>query len=97
MSIITEENEMRTKNTFNDLKEQLTENDIDQLIAILGKGLRMKNAQLLRRRLLSHTGMIPAYGILERLTKESHGWSYCAGQSYVDEIRTVRSIILTLK
>ena len=37
---------------------------------------------------------MPTYGILERLTKEGEDWSYRAGQSYPDEIRTIREIIL---
>ena len=88
---------MRQRNSFNDLKNNLTKDDIDQLVDLLGLRLRAANLVKLRRRLESHASLIPSYGILERLTKEESGWSYCAGQSYPDEIRTVRSIILNLK
>jgi len=82
---------------FNNSRDNLTEDDLGQIFELLSKGLRPKNRDLLYRRLTEHLSMIPYHGILSRVMKESHGWSYCAGQSYPDEIRTVRKIILTMR
>ena len=82
---------------FNNHREQLTEIDIKELYELLSKGLRQNNRELLAKRLEKHLNLIPYYGILDRLIKESDGWSYCAGQSYPDEMRTVRKIILECK
>ncbi len=83
--------------TFNNLKSELTENDIDQLVALLGSRCRENTLRKLRINLELCASQIPIYGILDRLMKENDEWSYCAGQSYPDEIRTVRKIILELK
>lgn len=82
---------------FNNYREQLTSDDIDQLVELLGHRCRIDTVNLLRQRLEKHTALIPYWGILNRLIKEGNDWSYCAGQSYPDEIRTVRKIILELK
>lgn len=82
------------KNSFNDLKNQLSEQDIDQIIEIVGHRCRIKTCNRLRSILTYSPSLVPTYGILERLTKENGGWSYCAGQSYPDEIKTLREIIL---
>ena len=81
------------KNSFNDLKNQLSEQDIDQIIEIVGYRCRVKTCNRLRSILTYSPSLIQTYGILERLTKENGGWSYCAGQSYPDEIKTLREII----
>lgn len=81
-------------NSFTDLKRQLTEQDINSLISLLGKGCRHKTKQRLRSVLTYGPSTVEDCGIMRRLTKETDGWSYCAGQSYTDEIRTVRSVIL---
>jgi len=82
------------KNSFNDLKTQLSEQDVDQIIEIVGHRCRVKTCNRLRSILTYSPSLVPTYGILERLTKENGKWSYCAGQSYTDEIRTLREIIL---
>lgn len=82
------------RNSFNDLKTQLSEQDVDQIIEIIGHRCRIKTCNRLRSILTYSPSLVPTYGILERLTKENGGWSYCAGQSYPDEIRTLREIIL---
>jgi len=83
------------KNSFNDLKTNLTENDINQIVSIVCRKCRVDTYRLVRSILTYHPSSIPHYGILERLTKEPDGtWFYCAGQSYPDEIRTVREIII---
>lgn len=82
------------KNSFNDLKNQFSEQDVDQIIEIVGHRCRVKTCNRLRSILTYSPSLVPTYGILERLTKENGKWSYCAGQSYTDEIRTLREIIL---
>lgn len=82
---------------FNNSREVLTEQDLEAIWKILAKGLRSKNSRLIWVRLQNDLLSIPYHGILERLIKESYGWSYCAGQSYPDEIRTIREIIYKLK
>lgn len=79
---------------FNNQRESLTEDDINQLVALLGKHCRVKTITHLESSLKYGLSRVPYYGILERLMKENGQWSYCAGQSYPDEIRTVRNIIL---
>lgn len=82
-------------NSFNDLKMQLTESDIDAILAIIGKGCREKTRNRLRSILTYAKSTIPAYGIFNRLYRDDAGaWDYCAGQSYTDEIRTLRECIL---
>ena len=91
---------MKTKKirSFNELKNHLSERDIEEIVSILGYRCRIRTINKLRSNLKYGRHLIPNYGILERLTKdeggESYGWSYCAGQSYPDEIRTIRDIIL---
>ena len=82
---------------FNNYKDKMTEKDKEEIFEILSSRCRQKTKELLAKRLDKHLDLIPEYGILNRLIKEEHGWSYCAGQSYPDEIRTVRKIILELK
>jgi hypothetical protein len=94
MKIETEGEVMRTRNTFNDLKTKLTENDIDQIIRLIGKGCRHKTLVRLRSVLTYGPSTVSNYGILARLIRDKNGWEYCAGQSYTDEIRTVRECIL---
>jgi len=82
---------------FNNNRERMTDDDKQQIFDLLSKGLRTKNFNLLHRRIFEHLFMIPYHGILERIIKDDSGWSYCAGQSYPDEIRTIRKIILECK
>ena len=83
------------RNSFNDLKTNLTEQDIDLIVELLGYRCRAQTYNRLRSRLKYSPSSVPTYGILERLTRDEAGrWEYCAGQSYTDEIRTVRNIIL---
>ena len=81
--------------SFNKLKTELTESDIDAIVSIVGYRCRIKTYNRLRSILKYSPSLIPNYGIFERLTKNDRGqWEYCAGQSYPDEIRTLRDCIL---
>jgi len=81
-------------NTFTDLKRSLTEQDIDSIVGLVGKGCQSKTKQRLRSILTYGPSTIEDCGIMRRLTKETDGWEYCAGQDYVSEIKTVRNVIL---
>ena len=79
---------------FNDLKSNLTELDIEQIVTIVGYRCRIKTCQRLTSILKYGPSSIGNFGILSRLIKESGRWEYVAGQSYSDEIRVVRDCIL---
>jgi hypothetical protein len=84
--------------SFNELKNTLSPQDIGQIMLIIGERCHDKTHRRLESILTYGTSAIPLCGILERLHKtESNTWEYCTGQSYPDEIRTIRSIILTGK
>ncbi len=82
---------------FNNYRDKLTKQDKEEIFGIVSARCRQKTKELLALRLEKHLNLIPEYGILNRLIKENYGWIYVAGQSYPDEIRTVRKIILELK
>jgi hypothetical protein len=84
-------------NNFNNLKSNLSDQDIDELVAIIGHRCHPKTKTRIRSILKYDSSRIPMAGILDRLSKESHGWQYFAGQSYPDEIRVVRQLILNKK
>jgi len=82
-------------NTFNDLKTNLVASDIESILSILGYRCRTKTINRLRSILTYSSSRIPTYWIFQRLTRDESGsWEYCAGQSYTDEIRTIRKLIL---
>lgn len=85
---------MIEKNSFNDLKTNLAEQDIDQIIAIVGRRCQIKTCNRLRSILTYSPSSIETCGIMGRLIKDNGNWQYIAGQSYPDEIRIVREIIL---
>jgi hypothetical protein len=88
---------MRDK-TFIDMKLDLSGADIEQIVAIVCKGCQVQTYSRIRSNITYSPSHIPNYGILERLTKDDKcEWSYCAGQSYPDEIRTIRDIFKTFK
>lgn len=79
---------------FNDHKLNLTEDDIDQLVIIITYRCSEKTKRRVRSILSYNPSLIPIAGILNRLIKEDGHWEYCAGQSYPDEVRLVRELIL---
>jgi hypothetical protein len=79
---------------FNNYREKLTEDDIDQIVGIICKGCRPTMWGRIRKTLEYFPISIPHLGIFERLIKENGKWRYIAGQSYPDEIKTVRESIL---
>jgi hypothetical protein len=79
---------------FNNHRDQLTENDKDQIIAIVTKGCRIKNTQRVRSILTYSASSLTHFGIFSRLIKEGDRWGYFAGQCYTSEIKLVRELIL---
>lgn len=71
----------------------LAENEINELMVIFGKGCRERTKRHLRSVLTYGLHGLPHYGIFNRVHLEPRV-SYCAGQSYPDEIRTVRDCLL---
>lgn len=83
---------------FNTCKASFTQDDINQILCLITYKCRIKTLNRLRSILTYSPSLIPQYGILERLMKEDDGkWHYVAGQSYTDEIRTIRQLILNGK
>lgn len=79
---------------FNNSRETLTDDDRDQIIAIITKGCRLKNTMRIRSILTYSALSLKHQGIYERIIKDNGNWRYIAGQSYTDEIKTVRELIL---
>ena len=87
---------MKNINTFNTLKHSLTEEDIDQLVRLVGHRCRINTCKRLRSILTYSASSVENCGILDRLEKNftSNNWQYFAGQDYTAEIKIVRDIIL---
>jgi len=85
---------MKEKN-FNNCKHDLNTHDIKELVSIIGYRCPSKTKKILESKLIYSSNKIPHYSILDRLIYENFKWVYIAGQSYHDEIRTIRRIILT--
>ena len=78
---------------FNDAKFALSEEDENQLVDIIGYRCSWKTKARIRRR-LENSDVLPFASIFNRLVRKGDEWRYQAGQSYTDEIRTIREIIL---
>lgn len=87
-------NPMQRQINFNNYREKLTTDDIDQIVDLVCERCRASTYNDVRRALTVHSGLIPQYGIFDRIIKEGKKWHYVAGQSYPDEIREVRSLII---
>jgi len=74
--------------------QELTEAEVESLVGLLTGRCSPRTTYSVRSALLSvpHT---PSFGIFSRVHLDGEGGaSYCAGQSYPDEIRTVRDCLL---
>lgn len=87
---------MNKQITFNAVKTDLTDFDIDQIVKIVGTKCRIKTKNRLRSILTYSSSSLPNFGIFDRLIvdEDSKQWTYIAGQSYPDEIKTLRDCIL---
>jgi len=70
----------------------LSDEDVAELVALLTQRCRPRTVNAVQWGLMSVPNT-PNYGIYGRLIKDKHGWGYCAGQSYPDEIRFVRELL----
>jgi hypothetical protein len=74
-------------------KRELTSREIDKCVKVLGSGCRWPTKRELRL-VLGFVPDIRGHGIYGRVLFEDGRVDYCAGQSYPDEIRTVRNLLL---
>lgn len=72
----------------------LTEQEQASLAALLGKGCRAKTKQRLAYKLALPLYIYQDYGIYRRVSFDNGRAEYCAGQSYANEVRVVRDLIL---
>jgi len=80
--------------TLNIAKKNLTTRDVINLTTIIGKGCRQKTKDRIASCLTYSSSRLPNYGIFDRLMFEDFEWSYCAGQDYRAEIKTIRELII---
>lgn len=71
----------------------LNEQQQESLYILLAKGCRAKMRNRLARRVALPLSLWENYGIYRRVEVGDSSVSYCAGQSYPDEIRTVRECV----
>jgi hypothetical protein len=74
----------------------LTEAEQDSLYILLVKGCRAKTRAKLVRKVALPLALWEDFGIYRRVELDAGVFYYCAGQSYTDEIRTVRDLILDI-
>ena len=79
---------------FKDGQRYLTESEQSSLYILLAKGCREKTRARLSRMIELPLALWEDYGIYRRVSFDNGQAEYCAGQSYTDEIRTVRELIL---
>ncbi len=73
---------------------KLNEAQVGSLYSLVASGCRQKNRQRLDHKLDVPLSCWENFGIYRRVIIHDDGVSYCAGQSYPDEIRTVRQCML---
>jgi hypothetical protein len=74
-------------------RASLTDDERTSLVKLLGSGCHQRTKNMLWYS-AGYVPDVPSYGIYDRVTFEDGRASYCAGQSYPDEIRTVRKLLL---
>jgi len=75
-----------------DARVGLEEEDVRELTSLLTQRCQERTKNMVKWALMNAPNIMN-YGIYGRLIKDKHGWSYCAGQSYTDEIRVVRNLL----
>jgi len=77
-------------------KTPLTEAEIDAMVALFGARCKPRTKYQIRLACLSVDENLRNRGIYERVLFNDHGQvvSYCAGQSYPDEIKSVRECLV---
>lgn len=82
------------KNNANDLPPDITENQRLSLLRMIGSGCRQKTKEKLARRISLPLSLWANYGIFTRVVFENDDTNYICGQSWTDEMRTLRECIL---
>lgn len=84
------------KNQANDLPTHLTENQQTELLRMIGSGCRKNTKQRLERMIGLPLSLWNNYGIFTRVVfdQSKDEASYICGQSWTDEMRTIRECIL---
>jgi hypothetical protein len=75
-------------------KDRLSEKEIESIVALIGKGCRSETKEKLRRRLSLPLSLFTNHGIYQRLILNSDSVEYNCGQSWNDEMRTLRECIM---
>jgi hypothetical protein len=71
--------------------EYLTEKQQEAILDFVGKGCRAKTKEAIARRLRLPLSLWRDYGIYSRIMfDDKRGADYCCGQSWTDEMRTLR-------
>ena len=79
------------------LNEYLTRGtvpDVDGLVSMIAHRCRQKTRDTLTRRLSTQVSLLGREGIYDRMTYDANGWGYCCGQSWGDEMRTIRECLI---
>lgn len=77
-----------------DWRGKLNKRQQSSLVGLLGSHCRTETVSRLRRAVEDNCRKVKSCGIMERVMLTKNGASYCAGQSYPDEIRYVRQTVI---
>jgi hypothetical protein len=80
-----------------DSQSALTDHQQTEILSIIGKGCRADTKDRLSRRLRMPLALFPSYGIFSRLIiadDNDRAPYYICGQSWTDEMQTLRKLIL---
>ncbi len=81
---------------FKDGVTHLTPTQQAAIIAMVGKGCRKPMREKLWRRLGLPLSLWKDYGIYSRLVQHGTGFEYICGQSWTDEMRTLRECMTSI-
>jgi hypothetical protein len=74
--------------------DQLNDAQVSALLSLIGKGCRQNTKEKLARRLKTPLSLWKRYGIFSRVILTDNDVDYICGQSWTDEMRTLRECIL---
>ncbi len=73
---------------------KLTDTQKAGIVGLLCKHCRRETVERIWRAVNDNCRKVKSCGIMQRVMLSEHGASYCAGQSYPDEIRVVRQVLI---